>query len=202
VIRGERLYLRSIERDDLERCHDWMNDEDLRGTLEQRYPMSLAREADWVERATRGQDPSELPLAICLMQGDRHIGNCGLVQIDRDNGTATLGIFIGERDCRGQGLGEEAVRTLCRYGFEEMRLRKIRLDVHAGNPAVQTYERVGFRKEGLLREEAFRKGRPLDVIRMGLLGSELRPGRRGGPSGRPRAGASPTPTISRKRRSR
>jgi RimJ/RimL family protein N-acetyltransferase len=55
-----------------------------------------------------------------------------------------------------------------------MRLHKIRLDVYANNPAVKTYERVGFRKEGLLREEAFRKGRHLDVIRMGLLGSELR----------------------------
>ena len=198
MIRGERLYLRAIERDDLERCHDWMNDEDLRGTLAQRYPMSLAREADWVERATRGQDPSELTLAICLMQGDRHIGNCGLVQIDRDNATATLGIFIGESNCRGQGLGEEAVRTLCRYAFEEMRLHKIRLDVYAGNPAIKTYERVGFRKEGLLREEAFRKGRHLDVIRMGLLRTELHSDSRGGPRQ-----PSPAPTISptpRKRR--
>lgn len=175
MIRGERLYLRSIERDDLARCHDWMNDEDLRGTLAQRYPMSLAREADWVERATRGQDPSELPLAICLVQGDRHIGNCGLVQIDRDNGTATLGIFIGELDCRGEGLGQEAVRTLCRYAFDELRLHKIRLDVYANNPAVKTYERVGFRREGVLREEAFRRGIHFDVIRMGLLASEIRP---------------------------
>src|SRR5215470_10444121 len=38
VIRGERIYLRSVERDDLERCHDWMNDEDLRSRLAQRYP--------------------------------------------------------------------------------------------------------------------------------------------------------------------
>ena len=173
LIRGERLYLRSIERDDLQRCHAWMNDEDLRGTLAQRYPMSLAREADWVERATRGQDTSELSLAICLVQADRHIGNCGFVQIDRDNATATLGIVIGEMDCRGQGFGEEAVRTLCRFGFEEMGLHKIRLDVYADNPAVKTYERVGFRKEGLLRQEAFRKGRHIDVIRMGLLREEL-----------------------------
>jgi RimJ/RimL family protein N-acetyltransferase len=182
VIRGERLYLRSIERDDLERCHAWMNDEDLRSTLAQRYPVSLAREADWVERATRGQDPSELAFAICLVQGDRHIGNCSLEHIDRDNGTATLGIFIGELDCRGEGFGEEAVRTLCRYGFDEMNLQKIRLDVHAGNlKASKTYERVGFRKEGLLRHEVYRRGARLDVIRMGLLRAELlaptRPGR-------------------------
>ena len=62
------------------------------------------------------------------------------------------------------------MRTLCRYGFDEMNLQKIRLDVHAGNvKASKTYERVGFRKEGLLRHEIYRRGRRLDVIRMGLL---------------------------------
>jgi RimJ/RimL family protein N-acetyltransferase len=174
VIRGERLYLRSVERDDLSRCHAWMNDADLRATLAQRHPVSLAREADWVERATRGQDPSQMAFAICLIQGDRHIGNCALEAIDRDNGTASLGLFIGEGDCRGQGYGEETVRTLCRWGFDELRLEKIRLDVHEGNPAVKTYERVGFRREGTLRAEIFRRGGRLDVIRMGLLRDELR----------------------------
>lgn len=174
VIRAERLYLRSIERDDLQRCQDWMNDEELTSTLAQRYPVSLAREADWVERATRGQDVSELHFAICLAQGDRHVGNCGLVAIDRDNRTATLGIFIGERDCRGQGFGEEAVRALCRFAFGEMSLRKIRLDVQVANAAaVKMYERVGFRSEGVLRQEVFRLGRALDVLRMGLLDFEI-----------------------------
>jgi RimJ/RimL family protein N-acetyltransferase len=199
VIRGERLYLRSVERDDLARCHAWMNDPDLRATLAQRFPMSLAKEADWVERATRGQDPSEMVFAICLMQGDRHIGNCGFEAIDRDNGTATFGIFIGEADCRGQGLGEEAVRTLCRFGFEEIRLAKIRLDVYESNPAIRTYERVGFRREGVLRQEIFRRGGRRDVIRMGLLVDELTE-RRGGARPRPRAAARAAPAKPGKRR--
>jgi len=174
MIRGERVYLRAIERDDLARCHDWMNDERLTSTLAQRFPVSLAREADWVERVTRGQDTSELHFAICLDQADRHIGNCGLTGIDRDNRTATLGIFIGEKDCLRKGFGEDAVRALCRFAFGEMALRKIRLDVQAGNlDAVKTYERVGFRKEGVLRAEVFRGNRALDVLRMGLLESEL-----------------------------
>ncbi len=174
VIRGERLYLRAVERDDLERCHDWMNDESLRATLAQRYPMSLAQEADWIERTSRGQDTSRLTFAICLFEGDRHIGNCGLEAIERDNGVATFGILIGEKDCRGQGLGEEATRTLCRFAFDEMNLHKIRLDVYASNAgAVRTYESVGFKREGVLREDAFRGGRYIDVVRMGLLRGEL-----------------------------
>jgi RimJ/RimL family protein N-acetyltransferase len=175
VIRGERIYLRSVEREDLARCHRWINDEALTATLAQRYPVSLAQEADWIERAARGQDPSQLMLAICLAKDGRHIGNCGLEAIDRDNRTATLGIFIGERDCHGKGLGEEAVRALCGYAFDELDLRKIRLDVYTTNPgAERTYTRVGFRREGLLREEVFRRGKPLDVIRMGLLKEDLR----------------------------
>jgi RimJ/RimL family protein N-acetyltransferase len=174
LIRGDRVYLRAIERDDLQRCHGWMNDGELIATLAQRYPMSLVREGDWIERASRGQDPSELTFAICLSEGNRHIGNCGLVGIDRDNRTATLGIFIGEKDCRGRGLGAEAVRLLCRFAFGEMDLRKIRLDVHSDNePAVKSYETVGFRREGVLREEVFRKGRAVDVLRMGLLKDEM-----------------------------
>jgi RimJ/RimL family protein N-acetyltransferase len=174
LIRGERLYLRAVERDDLERCHDWMNDESLRATLAQRYPMSLAQEADWIERTSRGQDVSKLTFAICLFEGDRHIGNCGLEAIERENGVATFGILIGEKDCHGKGFGEEATRVLCRFAFEEMNLHKIRLDVYASNEAaVRTYENVGFRREGVLRDEAFRAGRYIDVLRMGLLREEM-----------------------------
>ena len=161
MIRGERIYLRSIERDDLARCHAWMNDPELRATLAaalSHVPGARGRLGRARRRAARTRRSSHF--AICLASGDRHIGNCGLVAIDRDNRTATLGIFIGEKDCRGQGFGEEAVRALCRFAFEEMDLRKIRLDVHAGNAAaLKTYERVGFRREGVLREEVYRRGR-------------------------------------------
>ena len=187
LIRGERLYLRAVERDDLERCHDWMNDESLRATLAQRYPMSLAQEADWIERTSRGQDVSKLTFAICLFEGDRHIGNCSLEAIERENGVATFGILIGEKDCHGKGLGEEATRVLCRFAFEEMNLHKIRLDVYASNEAaVRTYENVGFRREGVLRDEAFRAGRYIDLLRMGLLREEMT-----GPRSAPRSSRKP-----------
>jgi RimJ/RimL family protein N-acetyltransferase len=174
VIRGERIYLRGVERDDLDRCHAWMADPELRKTLAQRLPLSLAREADWVERATRGQDPSEMNFAICLGENGRHIGNCGLTAIDRDNRNANLGVFIGEPDCRGKGLGEDAVRTLCRFAFNELDLHKICLEAYAFNAGpIRTYERVGFRHEGLLREDAYRQGRRVDVVVMGLLRGEM-----------------------------
>jgi RimJ/RimL family protein N-acetyltransferase len=174
MIRGPRIYLRAIETDDLNLCHAWINDETVAGTLAVFEPHSLLREASWVERMARGQDPSELALAICLNDGGRHIGNCGLHGIDRKNRTASLGLFIGEVDCRGQGYGTEVVRALCAYAFDEINLNKIRLDVYAFNhQAIRTYERVGFLREGVLRQELYRGGAYHDIIRMGLLRGEL-----------------------------
>jgi RimJ/RimL family protein N-acetyltransferase len=178
MIRGNSIYLRALEREDLSRCHAWINDEEVTAALAAHHPISLARETDWLERAVRGEDPSQVHLAICLAEGDRHIGNCGLVALDRENRTATLGIVIGEKDCWRRGYGTDAVRTLCRYGFDELNLHKIRLDVYAFNEGAATvYERVGFRREGVLRKEIFRNGRYHDVIRMGLFREELNAGR-------------------------
>ena len=53
--------------------------------------------------------------------------------------------MIGERDARGRGIGTEATRLACRYGFETMGLREIELDVHPGNtPAIKAYLAAGF----------------------------------------------------------
>jgi len=88
---------------------------------------------------------------------------------------ATLGVMIGVKDLWGRGYGTDAVRALCRHAFAEMNLHKVRLEVIATNPRAEAvYERVGFRREGVLREEFYRQGRYHDVIRMGLLRGELR----------------------------
>ncbi len=180
MIRGEHVYLRAIEKSDVERCHAWINDPQVNATLAVRGPVNQVAEEAWVERAARRQDPTELHLAICRASDGRHIGNCGFFQIHAENRSATLGILIGERDCWGQGHGTDAVRTLCRYGFEQLNLHKIRLDVIAHNErARKVYERLGFVQEGILRDEIYRDGRYYDYIRMSLLPGELRPG---GPS--------------------
>ena len=71
--------------------------------------------------------------------------------------------------------GSSTVRTVCRYGFDTMRLHKVSLTVVAGNEgARRAYEKVGFVEEGRLRSVFRRDGAWHDKLTMGLLEGELR----------------------------
>ena len=84
-----------------------------------------------------------------------------------------LGIWIG-RPWWGQGYGTDAVRTLCRFGFEHVNLHRVTLEVNADNAqAIRAYTKVGFREEGRLREAMFVHGERMDTVVMGLLEGEL-----------------------------
>ncbi len=100
-------------------------------------------------------------------------GACSLDGIEARARTASLGIWIDEQRWN-EGLGTDAVRTLCRFGFREMNLRRIELHVYDFNErGIKAYERVGFRQEGRLRGDQFADGRHVDVVVMGLLADEL-----------------------------
>src|ERR1700690_2067170 len=51
MIAGDKVILRALERDDLDRCYRWMNDPNIVWTLKSRYPMPFHLEAEWLENA-------------------------------------------------------------------------------------------------------------------------------------------------------
>ena len=76
------------------------------------------------------------------------VGTIGLRALDFHRGEGTLGIII-RSDRVGCGLGSDAVRTLVGFGFEELGLERIVLDVAEDNTrAIRCYETVGFRLVG------------------------------------------------------
>lgn len=168
---GERVYLRPLDEEDLERCMRWINDPEVLCTLGRHFPMSRTLEREWLT----GQYKSEkaLSLAIVVKDGDRHIGNCGFNDIDYVNRKAVFGILIGEKDQWGKGYGPEAARLIVDYGFNQLNLHRISLTVYSNNPrAIRSYEKVGFVHEGTLRESYFRDGHYHDTLIMTILKSE------------------------------
>jgi len=117
----------------------------------------------------------DLGLAIVIKDGDVHIGNCGLHQIDYQNRNAEFGIMIGEKEHWGHGFAPEAAKLILRYGFDELNLHRISLEVYSHNKRAQkAYEKVGFIHEGTLREAYFRNGCYYDDLIMGILDTEWR----------------------------
>ncbi len=171
MIKGERLTLRAVERDDLPNYVAWLNDPEVTYHLTTFLPFNLEDESDWYEQ--QRQENSVLNLAIVLNADQQHIGSVGLMHIDPRNQQAELGIVIADKTQWGKGYGREAIGLLLNYAFTELNLHRVYLRVDASHtPAIRCYLRCGFKEEGRLRDAVYHHGQFEDQLIMGVLRSE------------------------------
>jgi len=173
MIKGDKVVLRALAPSDAGALWRWHNDPDVMEWMHDPYPTSL----DEVEKELAGRPGNthaSLTLVIETSDG-RAVGLVALRGAEPESASAELDIYLGEKDVWGQGLGTDAMRTVCRYGFEKMNLHRIELGVAEGNERARTvYDKVGFVVEGRRREVFFRSGRWSDEWLMSLLRGELR----------------------------
>lgn len=101
------------------------------------------------------------------------IGVISLMNISEANSSADLSVILGPSEERDQGYGADAIRTILDYGFGELKLHRVGLSVFDFNePAIATYEKLGFRKEGRYREAVKRNGNFHDAVLMSVLRGE------------------------------
>ncbi|HEY7526276.1 MAG TPA: GNAT family protein [Candidatus Limnocylindria bacterium] len=173
ILRSERIYLRPPERSDLPTFVRWFSDAETVRNLAVRAPFSLAMEEKWFEQLIEKQGRDQYMFVICLVPDGRPIGTTDLREINLEDGHAAFGITIGEKAERGHGYGTEALRAICDFGFGQLRLERIHLDVYQDNVAARhSYEKAGFQVEGTLRHGHFADGRFTDVLRMSMLRDE------------------------------
>lgn len=173
MIRGARVFLRASERADIPTFVRWLNDGETASYLSLRAPMSEAQEEGWYERMLASQGRDGYHFVICRLEDRLAVGTIGLFELDRDNGSAGLGISIGEKQLWSQGLGTDAVLTLLDFGFGELRLERIWLDVFDYNPrARRSYEKCGFKLEGIKRRAVYSQGSFHDIQLMSILRDE------------------------------
>lgn len=174
IIYGERIRLRAVERDDLKKYHEWLNDPEVTRGLALYLPLSMVDEENWFDAMTK-RDPNEKPFAIEIKKRKtwKLIGNCGFHNIEAQNRCGEVGIVIGDKTEWNKGYGAEAMTLLQRHGFETLNLNRVYLRVYADNVrAVRAYEHAGFVLEGRLRQAHYKYGKYEDVLLMGVLRSE------------------------------
>lgn len=171
---GRLVRLRAREPEDEPLLHEWFNDPEVTQHLTIRYPLSHAQEKEFIEGASRvGYNLASF--GVETITESRLIGGVGLESVSPENRSAILGIAIGDKAFWNGGYGTDAMRVLCRFGFEMMNLHRIELEVYAENArAIHVYEKVGFQLEGTRRQAMFKFGRYQDLRVMGLLEGELR----------------------------
>jgi RimJ/RimL family protein N-acetyltransferase len=171
ALEGTLVRLRRHEPADIATLNDLIDDPDVGGNLGMAMPQPISGYKAFLEATEK--DPSRSLFVIERLEDRVPIGGCSFFMIETASRTAVLGIWLG-KPYWDEGLGTDAVRTLCRFGFDHMNLQRIELDVFETNPrAKRAYEKVGFIVEGTRRRARFAGGRHVDSYLMGLLAEEL-----------------------------
>ena len=171
---GEGAELRRHDRSNYPLYARWYSDEEVwRLTSWTSEPMRQAS----VERLfeDRQNSPKDDSFAIHREGEEKPLGVISLMNISEADASADLSIIVGEKENRDQGLGTEAIRLVLRYAFEDQGLSRIALSVFEFNePAMRSYEKLGFRREGRIERAVHRDGEWQDAILMRVLASEWR----------------------------
>lgn len=111
---------------------------------------------------------------VARREDDRMVGTVTLFQIEPANRRGEIGFALG-RAAWGQGLMREALTALLDFAFGRLGLNRIEADVDPRNVrSLAALERLGFRREGLLRERHIVAGEVQDSVMLGLLAREWR----------------------------
>ena len=170
---GERILLRPFSKRDLPHIQRWSADAELRKLIGEVAPMSEA-EAEKFYKELRA-DKDRVWFVIALKKNDRVIGEAGLLRMFRPWRNTDMTIIIGEKDAWGKGYGTEAGHLLLDYAFNRLGFHRISIGVVGFNKrALKFWESLGFKKEGVERDEYFYDNKYSDGIMMSILENEFR----------------------------
>jgi RimJ/RimL family protein N-acetyltransferase len=171
---GEGVELRRHDRANYPLYARWYGDEEIwRLTSWAAEPMQQAQaERLFEDREASAVDDS---FAIHREGEEEPLGVISLTNISEANGSAELSVIIGDEKDRDKGFGTEAIRVILRYAFEDLGLQRVDLSVFEFNElAIRAYEKLGFQREGRVRQAVRRDGKFHDAILMRILASEWR----------------------------
>lgn len=178
-IEGDNFYLRGIVKDDLSgNMVNWVNDVEVTefmvmGVVPGSGSIYCSWESLEVEFERLQKSKHDVIFAIVDRETDEMIGTVGLYEINWLARHAEFRIVIGEKNYWGTGLGTKVTEVVVKYGFEKLNLHKVYLGCNADDKrANRCYEKVGFIKEGTIRDYHFRNGRYYDANLYSLLRNE------------------------------
>lgn len=177
-LKGENVVLVPVRPEEKDQFYDlatksygskfWYDDE---------YKKILTREKffrDWNEGYFDLKSP-EKGQCFWIILNKRKIGVIVYNKIDVKNKKVEIDIIIGEKENLGKGYGSDSLKTLIKFIFEKLDVNKIWIEARGNNSrAIGAYELVGFKREGLLREENYFEGKFVDCIRLGILRKEFK----------------------------
>jgi len=155
--------LKEITTSDTPLILKWRNSDFVRNNFVIREKFTEQTQEKWLsDVVAKGK-----AIQYIILNDNFPIGSVYIRDIDHVNKNGEFGIFIGEKDYIGKGLSLFATKEILKIAFETLSLHRVYLRVFIDNiPAIKTYEKAGFIKEGVLRDTVLIDGKFKDMLLM------------------------------------
>lgn len=161
-----KITIRSFRKTDIPKKVEWVNNSENNQYLHYDLPLQIDKTEQWFEKICDRTDRYD-----AVIEADEvPVGLIGLLSIDKKNKKAEFYISMGEVEYKNKGIAKEASRQILKYGFKELELNRIYLYTEYENISAQKlFEKLGFQKEGCLRDDVFSHGHYADRLVYGIL---------------------------------
>lgn len=175
TVLGARLLLRALTEQDAPSLFGIFSNPEVMRYWSHPPFTSEFEAAAYLEGAQRGFESKTLfQWGLCRRDDSSLLGTCTLWQLDPKNRRAEIGFALG-REHWGQGFMTEGLTTLIDFSFAELGLRRLEADVDPENSAsIALLERLGFEREGYMRERWLVAEEVFDSLFYGLLERDWR----------------------------
>ena len=175
TLQTPRLTLRALSESDVAEVFAVFSDPVVMRYWDGAVMTTLQDAMQYIDHIHRGFRRRELfQWGIADTATNTVVGTCTLTRLSTAHQRSEIG-FALRQGRWSQGLGSEAVAAVIAFAFETLKLHLIEADVDPRNDrSLRLLERLGFRREGHLRERYYMNGERQDAVMMGLLRPEWR----------------------------
>ena len=170
MIIGKHTYLRAVEVTDLEKLRDWRNIEEFRINFREHRELNLKNQNDWYNKISGST--YDFMFLIVDIKTNETIGACGLLYTNWIIRSADFSFYIGKNNLYIDDLyAEDAARILINYGFQDLNLNKIWMELYEfDKKKLDFFQKIfKFQIDGKLRQNSFAKGQYWDSYIISLL---------------------------------
>ena len=140
---NNKTSIRPMTVDDTPNVIRWRNAPFVMNNFLYREPLDEATHLNWIKEKIETGKVAQF--IIYSKELGKDVGSVFLRDIDQETKEAEYGIFIGEEDALGHGIGKEACETMVKYAKDALELKRVFLRVFEDNlPAIRSYEAAGF----------------------------------------------------------